>query len=67
MQLCGSINKPPTKLNATKNKFDTGDLFTNRENHRGETSPGNFKITTPKNSLLLIISGYKYKEFYQTL
>ena len=39
----------------------------NRENHRGETSPGDFKITTPKNPLLSITSGYKYKESYQTL
>ena len=29
----GSINKPSTKLNAAENKFDTGDLFTNGENH----------------------------------
>ena len=29
-----------------------GDLFMNRENHRGKTSPGEFKVTTPKNPLL---------------
>ena len=29
-----------------------GDLFTNRENHRGKTPPGEFKVTTPKNPLL---------------
>ena len=52
MQQRGSTNKSPTKLNATKNKFDTGDLFTNREIHRGKTSPGEFKFTTPKNPLL---------------
>ena len=52
MQWCGSINKSPTKLNAVENKFDTGDLFTNRENHRGKTSPGEFKVTIPKNPLL---------------
>ena len=62
----GSTNKSPTKLNATEIKFDTSDLFTNGENHRGKTSLGEFKVITPKNSLLSIISGYKYKESYQT-
>ena len=33
-------------------KFDTSDLFTNGENHRGETPPGDFKVITTKNSLL---------------
>ena len=33
-------------------KFDIGDLFTNGENHRGKTSPGDFKVTTPDNPLL---------------
>ena len=33
-------------------KFDTGDLFTNRENHRGKTPLGEFKVTTPENPLL---------------
>ena len=47
--------------------FDTGDLFMNRENHRDKTPPGDFNITTPKNPLLSITSGYKYKESYQTL
>ena len=45
-----------------ENKFDTGDLFTNGENHRGKTSPGEFKVTTPKNPQLSITSGYKYNE-----
>ena len=31
MQWHGSTNKSPNYLNAMKNKFDTGDLFTNRE------------------------------------
>ena len=53
-------------LNAAENKFDTSDLFTNGENHWGKTSPGEFKVTTPENPLLSIISGYKYKESYQT-
>ena len=53
MQQRGSTNKSPTKLNAAKNKFDTGDLFTNGENHQGKTPPDEFKVTIPKNSLLL--------------
>ena len=52
MQWHGSTNKSPTILNAVKIKFDTGDLF---------------KVTTPKNPLLSITRGYKYKESYQTL
>ena len=39
----------------------------NGENHQGKTPPGDFKVTTPKNTLLSIINGYKYKESYQTL
>ena len=35
-----------------ENKFDTGDLFMNEENHRGKTPPSEFKVTTPKNPLL---------------
>ena len=50
-----------------ENKFDTGDLFTNGENHRDKTPPADFKVTTPKNPLLSITSGYKYKESYQIL
>ena len=50
-----------------ENKFDTADLFTNEENYRGKTPPGDFKVTTFKNPLLSITSGYKYKESYQTL
>ena len=48
----GSTNKSPTKLNAVKNKFGIGDLFTNWENYRDKTPPGEFKVTTPKNPLL---------------
>ena len=33
MQQRGSTNKSPTKVNAVEIKFDTGDLFTNGENH----------------------------------
>ena len=35
-----------------ENKFDTGNLFMNEENHRGKTLPDEFKVTTPKNPLL---------------
>ena len=48
----GSTNKSPTKLNATENKFDIGDLFTNGKNHRDKTPPSEFKNTTPENPLL---------------
>ena len=50
-----------------ENKFDIGDLFMNGENHWGKTPPADFKVTTSKNSLLSIISGYKYNESYQIL
>ena len=50
-----------------ENKIDTDDLFTNGENHRGKTPPGDFKVTTSKNPLLLITSDYKYKESYHSL
>ena len=52
MQQRGSTNKSPTKVNAAENKFDTGDLFTNGENHRGKIPPGEFKVTTLENPLL---------------
>ena len=48
-----STNKSPTKLNAAENKFDTGDFFTNGENHQDKTSLDEFKVTTPENPLLL--------------
>ena len=67
MQWCGSTNKSPTKLNAMENKFDTGDLFTNGENHRGKTPSSEFKVTTLENPLLSITSSYKNEESYQTL
>ena len=40
---------------------------TEAKSHRGKIPPDDFKVTTPKNPLLSITSGYKYKEFYQTL
>ena len=42
-----------------ENKFDTGNLFRNRENHRDKILPGEFKVTTPENPLLSITSNYK--------
>ena len=39
----------------------------NGENHRAKTLQGEFKVTTPKNPLLLITSNYKYNKSYQTL
>ena len=67
MQWRGSTNKSPTKLNAMENKFDTGDLFTNGENHKGKIPLGDFKVTTLKNPLLSITNSYNYKESYQNL
>ena len=34
---------------------------------KAKTLPGDFQVTPPKNPLLSITSGYKYKESYQTL
>ena len=48
----GSTNKSLTKLNATENKFDTGNLFTNEKNYRGKTLSEEFKVTTSENPLL---------------
>ena len=33
-------------------KFDTGDLFMNRKNHRSKIPPDEFKVTIPENPLL---------------
>ena len=35
-----------------ENKFNMGDLLTNRENHQGKTLPDKFKVTTLENPLL---------------
>ena len=48
-------------LNASDIEFDTGDLFTNGENHRGKTPPGEFKITISKNPLLSFTSDYNIR------
>ena len=45
-------HKQITKLNVAENKFDTGDLFMNGENHRGKISLDEFKVTTHENPLL---------------
>ena len=50
-----------------ENKFDIGDLFTSRENHKGKTPLGEYKVTILENPLLSIINDYKYKESYQIL
>ena len=42
MQWRGNTNKSPNYLNATENKFDIGDLFTNGENHRDKTPQSDF-------------------------
>ena len=39
----------------------------NRKNYQDKTPTDEFKVTTSENPLLSIISGYKYKESYQTL
>ena len=67
MQWRGSTNKSPTKLNAIEIKFDTLIYLRMEKIIKAKTSPGDFKITTPKNPLLSITSGYKYKKSYQTL
>ena len=67
MQTHGSTNKSLIILSAAENKFDTGDLFMNGENHRGKSPPGDFNVTNSKNPLLSITSSYKYKESYQIL
>ena len=59
MQCHGSTNKSLTKLNEVKNKFDTGDLFTNRENHWGKTPSGEFRVTHSQESTIIKINGYK--------
>ena len=41
-----------TRGSTAEIKFHTSDLFTNGENHRGKTPPGDFNVTTPENPLL---------------
>ena len=49
----GSANKSPIKLSMQRKINWHGDLFTNRENLHVKTPPGDFKVTTPENLLLL--------------
>ena len=48
----GSINKSPTKLNATENKVDTVICLRMRKTSKAKTSSSDFKVTTPENLLL---------------
>ena len=50
MSVVAQTNHQITKCN--RNSIDTGDLFTNEENHRGKTLPDEFKVTTLENPLL---------------
>ena len=65
MQRRGSTNKSPTKLNAAE--INTVICLWMGKTTKEKTPLGDFKVTTPKNPLLSITSGYKYKESYQTL
>ena len=65
MQWCGSTNKSPTKLNVAEIKFDAVIYLRMGKTTKAKTPPGDFKVTTLKNPLLSITSGYKYKESYQ--
>ena len=49
----GSAKKSPIKLIMQRKINWHGDLFTNRENLHVKTPPGDFKVTTPENLLLL--------------
>ena len=59
MQTRGSTNKISTKLNEAENKFDTGDLFKNGENHRSKIPSGEFKVTYSHESTIIKINSYK--------
>ena len=59
MQWHGITNKLPTKLNATEIKFDTVICLQMGKTTKSKTPPGDFKVTTLKNPLLSITSGYK--------
>ena len=49
----GSTNKSPIKLSMQWKINWHGDLFMNGENLHGKNPTGDFKVTTPKNPLLL--------------
>ena len=48
----GSTNKSPIKLSMQRKINRHSDLFINGETYIAKTPPGDFKVTTPKNSLL---------------
>ena len=48
-------------------KLDTVIYLQMEEITKAKTPLGDFTVTTPKNTKLLITSDYKYKESYQTL
>ena len=60
MQCRGSINKSPTKLNTAEIKLDTVICLWMGKTTKAKITPGDFKVTTPKNPLLSITSSYKY-------
>ena len=66
MQWHDSTKKSPTKLNVTEIKFDTAICLRMRKNTKAKISLSDFKVTTPKNPLLSITRGCKYKETCQT-
>ena len=47
-----STNKSPTKLNATENKVDMVIYLRMGKTSKAKTPLGDFKVTTPENSLL---------------
>ena len=47
-----STNKSPIKLNVVENKLTRVICFRMGKTYTGKTPSGDFKITTPKNSLL---------------
>ena len=52
MQMHGSTNKSPIKLNMQRKINWHGDLFMNGENLYGKNPTEWFKVTTPENPLL---------------
>ena len=54
-----STNESPIKLNVAESKFDTSDLFTNRENLYGENPTGWFLGHHFRESTIIKTSGYK--------
>ena len=48
----GSTNKSPTKLNVVENKVDTMICLRMGKTSKAKTPSSDFKVTTPKNSLL---------------